>query len=399
MPTTICTSLLALLLCAPTAHAGSDDWPEWRGPHHDGVSRETGWTPEGRELWTREVGLGYSAVTVVGGRVYTLGFDAEAEEDVVWCLDAETGEALWTHRYGARIWDKYHDGGSLTTPSIDGDVVYLSNREGHLFCFDAADGDVRWERDVADELGTKPPQWGFSGSPLVLDDALVLNLGRVAAVRKKDGKLLWKTDDYGDAYATPVDFELGKKPAIAVMGGKELVVVDRARGRELATYPWETKYDVNASTPVPLEDGRVFISSGYNHGCAVVDVSKAKAEAVWESKVLRTKMAGAVRLGDHLYGFDESALKCIDEDGNEVWRQRGLGDGAMTIAGGRLVVLSSRGELVVANASPAGFEELSRASVLSGGKYWTTPTVADGRIYCRNNRGQLVARDHRPNKE
>jgi outer membrane protein assembly factor BamB len=387
---------LALSICAALA-LGPDDWPQWGGPARNGVSREMGWSakPKPEPLWRAQLGLGYSSVVVGGGRLYTLGYDAELEVDVVHCLDALTGAELWTHTYPAKIWDLYHGGGTLTTPTLDGERLYVSEREGWLRCLSAASGEVLWEKPCTKEFGLAAPQWGFSASPVVLGELVVLNYGRVFAFDKASGALRWQTKtSYGDAYSTPVDFALGAQPALAVFGGKGLAVLAPADGAERAFTPWETKYEVNAMTPVVFGE-RVFISSGYERGCALVDLSGAQPKLAWENKAMRNRMGGCVPWEGHLFGFDDKVLKCLDLEGKERWRERGLGEGALSIAGGRLLVVSEDGELLVAEASPKAFRELARTKVLDGGPCWTVPVLANGIVYVRNQKGELVALDHR----
>lgn len=392
-------ALVSFVLLASAADPRGDqgDWPQWRGPARDGASNENEWVSTGAEanLWERQVGLGYSTVSISGGRLYTKGFDQEKEHDVIWCFDAETGEKLWTHAYPARIWNEMHDGGTLSTPSVDGERVYALDREGRFHRLDAVDGDVEWDRDLASELGVKPPHWGFAASPLVLADMVVLNLGLVVAFDKEKGEVRWKSQkNYGDAYSTPSDFDLDGRPSIAVFAGEGLAILARNNGEELAFHPWKTEYDINAATPVVIDD-RVFISSGYERGCALLKLGGARPEVLWENKSMRNRMSGCVLWQRHLYGFDESVLKCLDLDGKEKWRARGLGRGALVAAGGRLICTSADGELVVAEATPEEYRELTRKKVLDGGVFWTTPVLSSGRIYLRSSLGQLVCRDHR----
>ena len=167
----------ALLSTATAAAQSGSDWPWWRGPDRTGISPESDWSPlgAGEPLWTKELGLGHSSFAVAGGRVFTLGHDPEAGQDTVFCLDAETGAELWTHSYPSEIWDLARDGGALTTPTVLGEVVYTSNREGKLFCFAVEDGSVRWSRDLRSEKELEPPTWGCSASPLVVDERVIMN--------------------------------------------------------------------------------------------------------------------------------------------------------------------------------------------------------------------------------
>ena len=387
--------LFAGLLSLPLAFAPSD-WPQYRGPDRNGISKETGWVAEGKEepLWRINVGLGYSSVSVVDGRLYTMGHDEERGLDVVWCLDAETGEEIWTHTYASEIWKQMHSGGTLTTPSVDGDLVYTTNREGSFFCLDAKTGKVRWSKQLKDELGLELPTWGLGASPLVLDDMMILNVGPVVAMKRRTGEVIWKSSDYGHAYSTPFDFELDGKPCLASFGSKGLAILDRSDGSELWFHEWKTMYDINAMTPVVF-DGKVFISSGLGHGAALLKMGGDELEVLWETRKMRNKMSGCVLIGGNFYGFDETVLACIGPDGEEQWRMRAIKNGALTAADGKLLIINSHGELIVAEATPEEFRELSRVAVLDGGINWTTPILVNGLIYVRNNEGDLACLDHR----
>ncbi len=376
---------------------GGRDWPQWRGPLLDGSTDETGWTVDGaaESVWKKNVGLGYSSASIVEGRLYTLGHDREKEADTVFCLDAMTGAEIWTYSFPSITMAKFHSGGSLTTPSVHGGRVFVSNREGKLFCLDAATGKVRWKKDLAEQHEITMPTWGLAASPLLVGGRVYMNVGYVLAFSEA-GKLLWKTgESYGQAYATPTPVVVDKRSCLAVVSSRGLTILDRADGTLVVpTYEWKTPYDVNAAAPVVCGN-KIFISSGYNHGCAMLEIKAGKLEPVWQSKVMRTHMSGCVLVGEHLYGFDEATLKCIDLDGKLAWRKRGFGKGALIVAGDRLLILSKRGELVIAAAKPQEFQELSRANVLHRGVYWTTPTLSHGMIYCRNSLGDLVCLDHR----
>ena len=389
-------TLLLTAILVPSAFT-AEDWPQWRGPDRNGISRETDWSSAGKaeSVWSKKIGLGYSTASISDGRLYTAGWDEELGQDVVYCLDATTGEELWRHVYDADKWAQFHGGGTNCTPSVDGDNVYVLNREGNFTLLDARSGKVRWTIDIAKEYMVKPPTWGFAASPLVLDDMVVLNVGKVLAFEKGEKKLRWKSDDYGHAYSTPTACRMAGKDVLAVMGGKSLVMLDQQSGSELAQSAWQTKYDVNAASPVVIDDERLWISSGYGHGGAMVVFTGDEIIELWSTKKMKNQMATSLLIGDHIYGIDEAVLKCFDLEGEELWAQRGIGKGALSAAGDRLLVHTSKGELVVVTASPKGYEELSRAKVTSDGVCWTMPILVDGRIYLRSSVGELVARDHR----
>ena len=390
--------LAALLLASPLLRAAQEgqDWPGWRGPERDGIAHETGWTATGqeKELWRAEVGRGYSCVAVVEGRLYTKGHDVEVGVDVVRCLDALTGEELWAHAYPAKLWDTMHEGGTLTTPVVDGGRVYVMSRLGKLLVLDARSGEVRAERVlVQDEKGLGT--FGLSASPLVLDGRVYLNVGRTLALDAADAKTLWETKDYGYSYGVPVPFEVDGTALLAVFNGAGLAVLERKDGKERALFPWTSEYNVNSATPI-VSGRRLFISTGYNaKGCALLEFTGKALEVVWQSKEMNNTMNGCVLVDGHYYGFDEAKLKCLDGQGRVKWEERGLGKGALLVSDGRLIVLSEEGELLIAPATPKGFEPLTRTKLFESGVCWTTPVLSRGILYCRSSTGTLVARDHR----
>jgi len=396
-------SMLVATIEPTPGNPGSDDysWPQWDGPQRSGVSSEVAWESIGKEadLWSLPVGMGYSAVAVQDGRLYTMGYDKDAGLDIIWCLDALSGEELWTHSYPSEIWDLAHPGGTVNTPSIDGDVVYTLNREGNLFCFDGKSGDIRWHTFLMPEENPHQleyPRWGFSAAPLVLDDSLFLNCGRVIAIDKKNGKVKWTSEDYGHAYGTATAFELEGRPLIAVLNGLGLGIVNRKTSDQAFFHEFTGENrGVNAATPIVIDDA-VFVSSGKIPAGALLAFGDGEMIPVWQNREMANSFSGCVRMGDHLYGFDQAILKCIDLDGESMWSVRGIGNGAVTGAGQRLLAMGSTGELIIANASPDEYEELSRTQVFTDeSSYWTKPILVNGIIYCRSSKGSLVARDHR----
>ncbi|MFT5288757.1 MAG: outer membrane protein assembly factor BamB [Planctomycetota bacterium] len=392
-----------LLITAPFAAgqeaedpAGGADWPQWRGPERTGVSMEAGWNSVGaaKPLWNKQLGVGHSSFSVVGERVYTMGYDAEAGMDRIFCLDSGSGEEHWTHSYPSEIWDTAHDGGTLTTPTVRGDAVYTSNREGKVLCLDAKSGELRWQRDLRKDHELEPHTWGFSASPLLVGERLLMNLGKVLALDPSTGIELWVTErNYGIAYATPAAFELDGHGYLASLSGDGLAILNQEDGSEVAFHDWVKKPQIYPMTPVVVGN-KIFISGGYDRGCCMLQFVDGKLEELWASRVMRNKMSGCVFWEDHLYGFDESILKCITLDGKMRWRKRGLGTGSMTIAGGRLIILDGKGQVIVAEANPEEYVELSLQNVLDEGTAWSTPILSHGRIYCRSSLGQMACLDY-----
>lgn len=393
--------VLIPLFVASSSVAG--DWPCWRGPRLDGTSDETGWLSQWPEAgppvaWKTDVGTGFSSVTVGAGRLYTIG--NRDNTDTVYCLDAAAGRQLWTHAYPCPLDANLFEGGPTSTPTIDADRVYVLSRQGDLFCFDAATGAVRWSKNIAEESAVRVPGWGFAGSPLVRENLLLVNVGEAgAAVDKTTGKLVWTSADADAGYNTPVPARCGDRQAVVFASGKFYHAVEIATGKKLWEHRWLTRFGCNAADAI-VDGDRVFISSGYNRGAAVLDISGHEPAVVWANKEMQNQLNSSVLIDGRLYGFDgnthsETKLKCMDFASGEVrWTHDWKGMGSLTAAGGKLILLGEQGELTVAEASPEGFKPTARAQVLTG-KCWTVPVLAQGRIYCRNAEGRLVAVDVR----
>ena len=386
---------------------GAADWPQWRGPDRNGISRETSWLAEWPDegppiLWKGRVGLGFSSMVIGDGRLYTIGHADET--DTVFCFDALTGKVLWKHSYPAELGDKYYEGGTTGTPTIDGNRVFTLSRWGDLFCFDAATGKIIWNRNVHADTGIRIPDWGFTGAPTVYGDLLILNVGESGmAVNKQTGKTVWESADKKAGYSTPLPVEREGGDWMIIGSEHGYISVNPKTGKEQWRMRWLTQYGVNAADPIVRGD-LVFISTGYGKGSALFRPKPgAEPEVIWSSKVLRTQLNPAVLVGDHLYGVDgdttqNASLKCIEfATGKEKWSHPGFGSGGLVVADGKLIALSAKGELMVAPANPKEFAPISRAQVL-GGKSWTAPVLANGIVYCRNSRGDLVAVDLRKTK-
>jgi len=386
--------------------AGTNDWHRWRGPAGNGISPEQGWfTPwpkEGpRQLWKVAVGTGFSSVSVSDGRLFTMG--NAGGQDSVFCLEADTGKTLWKHSYPCPLDPKYYEGGTSVTPTVDGNTVFTLSRRGQVFAFAAANGKVLWSRNLQAELAAAVPDWGFAGSPLVEGDLLILNIGsRGVALQKATGKTAWSSGGSGAGYATPMAFNAGTQRAVAIFAGREVVAVNPANGQALWRHPWQTSYDVNAADPIIAGD-RMFVSSGYGTGGGVLNIANNRPAPVWRNKNMHNHFNPCVLLDGFLYGTSGQGgeggdLRCVDfATGQVKWTEQSVGYGSLIAADGKLIVLGEKGELVIAEATPAAFKPLARAQVL-GGRCWTTPALSQGRIYCRNAQGALVCLEVSPAK-
>jgi outer membrane protein assembly factor BamB len=388
----ICFAVAAAAIIASSISlVRADDWPQWRGPKRDGISQEKGWLTqwpdEGpKQLWQADVGVGYSSFSVSEGRVYTMG-NVE-EKDYVYCLDANTGKEIWKYSYDCSSSDPNGYPGTRCTPTVDGNRVFTVSREGHLFCFRTPDGKEVWNKNYQKDFFAHVPTWGFSGSPLVEVNLLVVEPGArgasVVALNKQNGNVVWKNGSDEPGYASLVAYTYNNQRALVVFSKDAVVGRSMAGGGEIWRFPWKTSFGVNASTPI-VQDDKVFVSSGYNYGSALLQTSVRPPKVLWQNKKMRTHVSSCVLWENNIYGFDDDALECLDFQTGEVkWSTKTFGKGSLMIADGKLIIYSDNGRLALAEASPAGFKQIASAQVLGGKSTWSVPVLANGKIYCRS---------------
>ena len=381
------------------------DWPAFRGPYRNGISTQSEWQNEWpadgpKRAWSAQVGLGYSSVAVAAGRLFTMGHRDGQES--VYCFDAETGKQLWKHSYDCGLIDYLHPGGPGATPTVDADAAFTVSKEGHLHALDAAKGAVRWMLKLPDTLGVPTAEWGFTSSPLVLGNLLILDAGGLVAFDKATGKQSWRSTVYRVGYGSPISFTGPQgKTLVAALTNDCLVVVDPGDGREIAKYDWTSQYVTSGTTPVVV--GRtIFISTGYGTGCTLLEFDGVKLAPLFRNEEMSNHMATCVEKEGRLYGIDGNShtarqckLVCLDmATGKRLWEQRGFGCGAVTMADGKLLIQSDEGDLVVAEARPDKYVELAKTKAFDD-RSWTTPVLCNGFIYCRSERGELVCLDVR----
>jgi outer membrane protein assembly factor BamB len=387
--------LLFALASRPTR---ADDWPRWRGSDGRGLSTES-WKPEAlarpKLLYRAQVGEGVCSVSIAAGRLYTVG--NQAGQDIVSCLDGKTGKSLWRYAYKCAAGNFF---GPRATPTVDGGVVFALSRSGLAFALDASTGELRWQADLMTEHGAKNNDYGLTGSPLVAGDAVLYNANlRGIALDKRTGKKLWSSGSGYGGFASPVAVDRGGKAGVALFCAAELCILDPASGQSVASFPWKTSFDANAADPVVF-DGKIFISSGWDRGCALLSLAGDRLSQVWQNTELRSQIASPVYLDGHLYGIDDNTpngqLRCLDAaTGKMKWTHKG-GFGNLLVADGRILSIDKQGTLVVAAADPSAFKELARVPVLgSKAKNWIAPVLADGLLYCRDSEGMLVCLDVR----
>jgi outer membrane protein assembly factor BamB len=407
MKKTTIMSVVCVMMCV--VNVWGADWPNYRGVKYDGISQETGWKvwkqSGPKVLWTAELGTGFATMTVKDGCMYSMGNKEinGKEQDVVWCLDALTGQEKWSHAYEEPLAAKNFEGGPCATPTIHDGRVYTLSRSGKVFCLNAENGDVIWQEDVAKTYGIKIPRWGLSSSPMILDGIVYLNVGGTGmALKAEDKSLVWTNGKTDAGYASMVPYELNGKTHMLTFTGKEFAGVDPKTGAVAFSEPWKTQYAINAADPILLDDGRIFISSGYGYGCALLEIKDGAVKQVYKNKNMKNQCYGTVLLNGYVYGFNGQvngggALTCLDvKTGEAAWTQKSkeLGTGTVLLAGDRLIVLGEKGALFVVKASPDGYQEIASAKILNK-KCWTPPALANGLLYARDAFGKLVCLDLR----
>jgi outer membrane protein assembly factor BamB len=385
-----------------------EDWPAWRGPRGDGISRETG-IADGpadgpadglKERWSADVGLGYSSPIAAGGRVYL--FSLDTGHDTLTCFNAATGHIIWSDISAAGYTGDFP--GTRATPAIDGNAIYTLGGEGELTRHDLATGKPLWRVNVLSLSGASgTPGYGCGSSPLVALGKVFVLGGKSAAgaptalaVDKETGAVAWLSEARDAAgYAHPILADVpGPEGAVTqqliIFGGANLFGVGPATGRTLWTHPWPTSYGVNSSTPVySPADGRLFITSDYGMGCLMLQLSPDGVTRVWKTKEVKSKFQQTILDGGFLYANSEGRIRCLNwADGTRKWEATAdnvqIGEnGSIVRVADKLLLMSDSGSLTLMRATPDGFSVLGTSQVLDSKEIWATPLLYGGRIYVK----------------
>jgi outer membrane protein assembly factor BamB len=413
--------LSVLVSAAPTMPAA--DWPQYRGPNRDGVSRETGllqsWPKGGPKLlWTTaNAGVGYAGPAIVGDRLYLAG--GRGADEFLFALDlsASPPKEIWAVKIGPLFTWKGNswNAGPNVSPTVEGDSVYALGGFGDLLCVDAATGKEKWRVNLPKDLGAAvnpigggldeptPTGWGFASAPLVDGDKLICvpggKRGLVAALDKKTGTVRWRSSEIGDqvSYSSPMLAEIGGVRQYVQLTNKGIVGVAADGGKLLWNY--SRKYeDVAIATPLVANGGLVYASVGFGEGCDLIKVTSGggvfRAARLYSNKDMQSRDGGVVLVGDHVFGYSEKGgWTCQDfATGKVNWNDPGIGRGSIAFAGGRLYCCAEKGGAVAlvepssASWIEAGRFQLPRESKRrkpSGG-LWTHPVIANGKLYVRD---------------
>jgi len=398
--------MLLLFYSLPAwAGGGQEEWPHWRGRNRDGISTETDWDPQAladgpKLLWSKIIGGGYSNVAITDGRLYTMARTKEGE--CVLCLDADTGEEIWRYRTGKRKIPE-------ATPAIDGTYLYALTYDGVLLCLKTKSGKLVWRRDLIEEFDAPWQGYGYGTSPAVEGDLVIINTKHTGiALDKRSGELVWEGEVRNaksvNVFSTPVFWNHEERRCVLIFSFPGLFAMDPNTGEQLWYYKWEKSGSPNVADPV-LFDGKVFISSSETDSRgAVLDISGAEPSLVWENHEMANHISSSIYLDGYLYGVDgdyhsnikKCTLRCIKAESGELMWEELTGGASLTAADGKLIVLTAKGTLHIAEATPAAYVEISSCELpteVGLPWWWTPPVLCGGKIYCRNQSGDLVCID------
>lgn len=436
------TALLTMS-CGP--HARGDDWPQWGGPQRDLIWREPGIVerlPAGKlpRVWSAPLGEGYTGPAVANGRVFVtdrVHGEGRSGRDRVLCLDAGTGDVLWQHEYACEYLIQY-PAGPRATPVCDEGRVYTIDGVGNMFCFDAESGDVVWSKDFTRDFGTRLPTWGMAASPLVDGDQLITLVGGSGALivsfDKRTGEERWRAlEDRGVGYCPPMIFEFGDRRQLIVYHPRAVSGLDPADGRRLWSVPFDVQSGLTIATP-RVVGTRLLVTAFYN-GSLMLDVNPdaSGADIVWQGHSdsetntdgLHGLMCTPVFTGTHVYGVcSYGQLRCLDAaTGERLWETRAATgddrwwnaflvpylpvphaarvrpDGSVPDAASvrdaalRTFIHNEQGDLIIADLSPEGYNEHSRALLVEPTRpvrrrmtIWSHPAFAMRSVFARNDR-------------
>ena len=400
---------LLVIACYPmfaTAFVTAADgpWPQWLGPHRDGISTETGllqtWAPEGppRQWLYENCGLGYSGPAIVGDRLFILGTREDQEQ--LLCLDTtQRGKELWHTPLGPVYENNWGDG-PRSTPIVEGEFVYALVAEGNLSCLRIQDGSIVWKKSMQ-EYGGKIPAWGYSESPFIYQEKIICTPGgkdgAIVALDKSTGEFLWQIPELTDTahYSSIIVAEQNGRAIGVQLLASQLVGFNLSDGELLWTVPWGGHVAV-VPTPIAWEN-YIYVTSGYGAGCMLVSLNDDfSAEPVYEgNKLVTNHHGGVLRLGQSIFGYsDGKGWVCQDLlSGEKNWQnKKELGKGAIAYADQRFYCLSeNEGEVVLIAASEEDWIEHGRFTLepqtelrKPSGKIWTHPVIAGGRLYLRD---------------
>ena len=400
-------AILPLAALALSINAFAIDWPQWRGPSRNGVSLEKGlldkWPANGPKLAWRANGLGagFSSVSVVGNRLYTMGDGATASH--VYCLNTATGKLVWTSRGLGRTGGNYK--GTRSTPTVMGGLVYALGQFGDLVCLRADSGAEVWRKSLTKDFGGRSGGWNYTESPMVDGNLLLVTpggrQGAVVALNRMTGEKIWQSSDFTDGaqYSSLIGRIYGGKRQYIQLTGANIVGLDASTGKVLWKAPRRGR-TATVSTPI-FHDGHLFVSSAYGVGCngfkVTADASSFTAKQIYANKTIANHHGGCVRVGEYVYGSSGGTLACMElKTGKEMWRERSAGKGSILVVDSKIILRAERGTVAMVALDSQKYTEISRFSQpdRTRASAWSHPVVSGGILYLKDQ-GLLLAYDLR----
>lgn len=392
----------------------ANDWPQFLGPARDGVysgsDLSTAWPKDGPPiLWQRKVGQGFSGPAVASGKLIL--FHRIDDKETIECLDASTGKTLWTFDYPTAYRDDFgFDEGPRATPAMSDSHVYTYGAEGILTCLDLISGKKIWSVDAKANFHAPKGFFGIACSPLVEGNAVILNIGGgegagIIAFDKLTGKILWKATNDQPSYSSPVAATINNRRYVFVLTLGNFIALDPATGKILFQYPFRPPIRSSVTAAVPLViDDQVFLSASYGLGAVLLKIGQNGPQKIWSGDdILSNHYATSVYHDGFLYGIHgrtdpgfepPPSLRCVElKTGKVRWQQDDFGAATLTLAGDQLLLLTERGELIRAPASPAAFKPTARAQILPT-QVRAHPALANGLFYARS-KDKLICLDLR----
>lgn len=401
-------TLCVLAVVSTTSRA--EDWPRWRGPRGDGTwhgpALPEQWPGEALPLrWTQPIGGGYAGVVVSQQRVFTMDRQpGDIERIVAW--DAASGDLLWQHAYTATYGDLDYGNGPRAAPTVVDGRVYTLGAVGHAHCLDAATGEVVWSKDFVGNQGAELPEWGLAASPVIYGNLVIFHPGvqpggSLVALDRATGDEVWRSSDDPAGYATPIVARTENFEQLIAWTPRHVLGLAPGDGRIQWSVPYEVTYGVSIATPI-FQRGIVFVS-GYWEGSKAIRLGSQpeNAELAWEeNRELRGLMSQPLYREGHVYLLDKHhGLVCFElETGRKVWNDgnrmtpRGRNPQATMVWLGdedRAIILNADGELILARLNPTGYHEQSRAKLI--GETWAHPAYAGRHVYARSDERLVCA--------
>lgn len=371
-------------------------WTDFRGPDRAGVYTETEiettWPAAGLPLlWKQPIGAGYASFTVAEGRAYTI--EQRRDREAVTAYDVKTGRELWAFTYPAAFDEVLGGPGPRATPVYHDGSIYSLGAKGDFYCLDATTGKPKWSKNILTDNGAANVQWAMAGSPLIVDDRVIVTPGgtsgkSIVAYNRLTGAPVWQSLNDRAAYTSPILATLAGRKQIVWISALRAMGIAVEDGKLLWEFPFPAMGDMNCSQPVVVDGSNVLLSSAMGPGAALLEITASgdayKARPVWQNNRMKNKFNSSVLYQGYLYGFDDSILACVNAKTGELkWKGGRYGYGQLLLAGSHLVITTEQGDVVLVRATPESHQEVARFSAIEG-RTWNIPAIDNGLLLVRN---------------